>query len=354
MRVLHVILLVVGLSVGVVTPASGQAVFETGEFSLVFDGFDVWFDVPIDPVPDGADWAQFLIDAGLDSLMSNGQLLSDAFLTTFDGYNCCLFRMTFSGMMGSNPSLDPLEIDDAALMAEFNAKLGALAEFRFELIETPASGPENIPVTGSLESFSFVVGDSGSGLATVFIWDWDGDDSFIEGDSTYRFRLTAVGCAHGTTNAGNGFLTDVLYLNGSNGGEDRTVEGTHGDFLTVTVLEPIAGGSGRFVVHANASDLSAASSVNLPFEIGAPCFPFLLSQGGAPVIVANGIGRPAQLGESNYFGAPVGDPDPAMTQLFYPALPLGTVLTFQGVIVDPASTGTKAVSTTNAVTLRVQ
>lgn len=353
MKFVQTFLLLGSLAAVVAVPAAGQTVIESGEFSLRFDG-DLWYASTIEPGPDGTDWSNFFIDSGLDSTMSNGQLLSDAFLTTFGGYNCCKFRLDFSygGIAGSNPALASLEIDDDALTAAVNAKLGLLTEMRLELIETPASGPENIPLTLGLADFSLRAADFGSGVVMVFEWDWDLDDSFIENNSTYRFRITASErCSTGTTNAGNGVLIDSLYLNGSNGGIDRTVEAAFGEFLTVTVLKPIAGGNGRFVVHANTGDASASV---LPFGIGAFCFPLLTGNGAAPVIVANNIGRTAEVGESNYFGTPIEDPDLAMTEFFFPAFPSGTVLTFQGVIVDPASAGSKAASTTNAVTLRVQ
>ena len=288
--------------------------------------------------------------------MSNGQQISDAFLTVFNGYNCCMFLLGLfdPGSMGCNPSLAPLEINDGALTAALNDKLLTMSDFRIELIETPASGPENTPLMRSLPDFTLQVVDTGNGVVTIFSWNWDRDPSFIENDSTYRFRIVAESCSIGTTNAGNGFFIDTVCLNGSNGREDRTVAATFGDFLEVTVLKPIAGGNGRFVIHANTGDLTASSGSILPFGIGTSCFPLLTSSGATPVIVANNIGRTGSVGESNYFGVPTEDPDPARSELSYPALPQGTVLTFQGLIIDPASAGTKAVSLTNAVTVVVQ
>ncbi len=163
----------------------------------------------------------------------------------------------------------------------------------------------------------------------------------------------ASACLPGTVNADNGFVTDVLYVNGSYGGLTRSVEVAEGDLLTITMLKPIAGGNGKFVLHANEGEPNFLSETALPFGIGTTCFPFLLTSSASPVIVANNIGKEHIVGESAFLGVPTGDPESATTQLFFPGLPLGTVLTFQGVIVDPATGSTKGVSTTNAVTMTV-
>ena len=70
--------------------------------------------------------------------------------------------------------------------------------------------------------------------------------------------------------------------------------------------------------------------------------------------MANNIGKTSLLGESHYLGNPMPDPERATTMFSYAPLPSGTVLTLQGVMIDPASAGTKAVSATNAVIVRVQ
>ena len=162
-------------------------------------------------------------------------------------------------------------------------------------------------------------------------------------------------CVTGTVNAGAGSVTDVLYLNGSTGGSDRSVDAPEGDLIAVTLLKPTAGGNGKFVLHADAGAPTAASERVLPFGIGTTCFPFLTSDAASPSIVANNIGKEGAVGSSNYFGAPTEDPARATMSLHYgPGLPVGTVLTFQAVIVDPASLSTRGASTSNAVVLRVR
>ena len=147
---------------------------------------------------------------------------------------------------------------------------------------------------------------------------------------------------------------DVLGINGSSGGADRTVEVGDGDFVDVFVLKPLTGGNGKFVLHANEGVGGALDATILPFAIGTACFPFLLNQGASPVIVANNLGRTGKVGVSKFFGTPVEEPGRATTTFYYPPLPLGTVLTFQALIIDPGSESAKGVSTSNAVILRVQ
>ena len=159
-------------------------------------------------------------------------------------------------------------------------------------------------------------------------------------------------CSEGTVNGATGAF-DVIGINGSAGGADRTVEVSDGDFVDVFVLKPLTGGNGTFVLHANEGIGGAPDATILPFDIGTTCFPFLLNQGASPVIVANNLGRTEKVGVSKFYGTPIADPDAATTTISYPPLPSGTVLTFQGVIFDPGSESSKGVSTTNAVILRV-
>ena len=177
---------------------------------------------------------------------------------------------------------------------------------------------------------------------------WEFDD-FAEG----AIRVNGTGCGAGNVNAANGLETNVLFINGVMGGVDRTVEATSEQIISLTVLRPVAGGNGKFAIHANEGDAIAGALTALPFDIGTTCYPFLLSDAASPVIVANNLGRTGQIGESQYFGTPSPDPERASTTIAYPNLPVGTILTFQGVVVDPGSVSSKGVSVTNAVTLQI-
>jgi hypothetical protein len=167
-------------------------------------------------------------------------------------------------------------------------------------------------------------------------------------------------CRSGSVNAGRDATTDVLHVNGSTGGRDRRVEVPEGRVILAFVLRPPAGGRGGFVIHANTGEPTGASLTPLPADIGLSCFPLLLPSGATPRAVWNGLGRPERLGASRYFdGAPLPDPRPAPSIfLLLPAgdpvhLPAGTVLSLQGVILDPGAASPLGASTTNLVVLEI-
>lgn len=171
--------------------------------------------------------------------------------------------------------------------------------------------------------------------------------------AAYLFLLES--CLDSSVNAGGGDTADVLYIQGSTGRGARSVQISQDDVLVVAMLRPPAGGSGRFALHADkgAPGLLVPDTV-LPYKIGTVCFPFLLNKGASPVIVASNLGTTEVLGASNYFGTPTPDPDRATTFFGYAEpLPVGTVLTFQGIIVDPATLSTKGLSATNGIVVTV-
>lgn len=161
------------------------------------------------------------------------------------------------------------------------------------------------------------------------------------------------GCSEGTVNSGAGAVTDNLYINGNSGDVMRRVDVSADHLLLASLIAPAAGGNGKFVLHADVGEPVPGSQALLPFDIGITCFPFLSTAGAAPVLVANNLGKTGLLGESEFYGSPQADPERATTHVLYPALPVGTVLTFQAVMVDTGSAGSKAVSTTNAVIVTV-
>ena len=178
------------------------------------------------------------------------------------------------------------------------------------------------------------------------------------GSGTNQFGWVAFeqienACLTGSVNAANGSVTTTLYVNGSSGGPDRTVEANVGDLTTATMIEPLAGGNGKFVLHADHGNATSGAPMTLPFDVGTTCYPFFVNQGATPVIVANNLGKTNVLGSSEFFGTLTEDPGRATTTLFFPELPLGTELTFQGIVIDPGSVSSKSASATNAVTLRV-
>lgn len=166
---------------------------------------------------------------------------------------------------------------------------------------------------------------------------------------------------YGSVNRSAGVLEDVLAINGETGDEARELTVNAGSAIEISILRPSGGGSGRFVVHADVGSPDSAASVGLPFGAGQTVFPFLVGDGARPAAVWNGLGRTARLGQSRSFlGDPMSDPPAAPCRLLAAPrgsesfLPVGTVVTFQGLIVDPRSSGSRRISVTNAVVVSIR
>ncbi len=202
--------------------------------------------------------------------------------------------------------------------------------------------------------------DSSAGIFVSGAGDMNGDGGADVLIGAYRFGAGETylvfglpSCARGTTNITQGLVLDSLYVQGLTGGSDRTIEMSASELIRVAMIEPGAGGNGKFVLHANIGLPEDGIRTELPFDIGATCFPFLLAEGANPLIIANNIGRTGLVGESHYRAVPWPDPERATTEFVYPALGQSMVLTFQALIVDPRSRSPRSVSVTNAVTVNV-
>lgn len=167
-------------------------------------------------------------------------------------------------------------------------------------------------------------------------------------------------CRNGNVGALGG-IEDVLLVNGAIGDGRREMSVAVEDRLVVTMLRPPAGGGGRFVVHANLASPSDDGVDRLGGIQGLTCFPFLAERGAAPSAIWNNIGKESRLGASRYLdGAELPDPAVAPTvilQLFHgdPVnLPAGTVMTLQGLSIDPAAVSSRPVAVTNAVVVHVE
>lgn len=153
---------------------------------------------------------------------------------------------------------------------------------------------------------------------------------------------------------------DVLALNGEAGDAQRRVAVAEGDSIVIGISRPTAGGNGKYVVHGNLGEPTLSDLTILPFQIGLFGFPLLLSDGAAPAVIWNTIGKESQIGSNEYFGASVPAPVRAPAILLdLPAgdlvnLPAGTTITFQGVIVDPNAASPRGASVTNALVLGVE
>ena len=174
------------------------------------------------------------------------------------------------------------------------------------------------------------------------------------------FRI-ASDCLSGTVNDSAGTVEDVLFVNGGGGWSDsRGMTVTAGELVWASLLTPPGGSNGKFVMHANAGFPTSGIGTALPASIGSTCFPLLLPGGATPVAIWNNIGKTAQVGSSEDFGASIPNPDRTPSIFLEESngdltnLPPGTEITLQGVVVDAATTSPKGASTTNAVLLTVE
>lgn len=175
----------------------------------------------------------------------------------------------------------------------------------------------------------------------------NGPDVFVAFNAT---------CTDGNVNAGVGLVSDALFING----ESRNAQVQEGATTWGVMLGAPAGGNGTFVVHANSGTPSVSGEVSLPLNLGTVCFPMFLNQGATPLAVWNNSGRIAKFGASEYFdGSAIPDPLAAPSvflRLFdgdTANLPVGTIITFQGLLVDPGSISSLGGSVTNAVVLDI-
>lgn len=171
------------------------------------------------------------------------------------------------------------------------------------------------------------------------------------------FTYNELACFEGSITP----VTDILFLNGNSGGASRTVSVAEGALVLASIVKPPAGGNGKFLCHANFGFPNETTETVLPAQIGTFCFPVLIPQGATPDAIWNNIGKVNQVGASTYFdGSSIPNPERAPTsflELFSgdPVnLPMGTDVTFQAVILDPASPSPKSAGCSNAVVLSVQ
>jgi len=150
---------------------------------------------------------------------------------------------------------------------------------------------------------------------------------------------------------------NTLRVNFDDGvGSGHAVAVEAGGPIFFDIAKPEAGGNGKFMVHMNAGAPSPETTITLPGSLGPFCFEALLGDGASPVSVWNNIGKKDLIDCSNFFGTPIPDPERAPTTFLLlpsgdPNLPVGSVFTLQGVIINPEATSPKGASVTNAILL---
>jgi len=252
---------------------------------------------------------------------------------------------------------------------------GAGVAVRFSNVEGGFPGPGNIdadPLFADAPNrdFTLLAGspsvDSGDGgslppaavldlARNARVRDGDGDGSAIVDMGAYELQGSAPdACGAGNVNAsGAGGVTDVLFVNGSAGGQTRTVSIATGATATIDLVAPPAGPSTpRYLAYVwtgvplNPRVLVARGAplgcfVNpIPPMVGlAPQPAFCLAGQGIPARACSGAAKPAA---------------PALAPWSISRVSRSPItVTFQGVVRDFSSSHPAGFSVTNAVTLVV-
>jgi hypothetical protein len=158
-------------------------------------------------------------------------------------------------------------------------------------------------------------------------------------------------CGTGGVDAANTGPVDVLMINSSAGGDDRTVTVFRGFPVAVSLgVSPAGPNPASFALYVWMGEPSQATITPHPKNLGNMCFPSPLTGGTPqPKKIWNTIGRYPYLGYPDY---PCG---PAPCIVFQKASGFDRALTatFQGILLDNGSTATKPASLTNAIVLDV-
>jgi len=228
------------------------------------------------------------------------------------------------------------------------------AAYVFERSGASFGSPRRISAEeiGSGDNFGTAVSLDGSAFAVGARRD-DRDGS----NAGAAWQIELRDCREGGVNRGAGAVTDVLFVNGETGNEERRIFLNLGDPVVASIQRPPLSGNGKFFVHMSAGAPTEQTLSPLPAKLGSSCHPLLLNQGADPRSNWNNVGKEQKIGESQLFGTPIADPERApVTFLDLPNgdaqnLPPGTTVTLQGAIIDPGTVSTKGASLTNAILL---
>ena len=165
-------------------------------------------------------------------------------------------------------------------------------------------------------------------------------------------------CGEGGVDAGCGFPTDVLFVNGLSGNEDRIIDTfDQSTALSFQITEaPSRSGdkeSSGACIYVWSGAPEAGDIVAVPKELGSMCFGPLELATQTPLRTFNGLGFVGRLGpHDSPFPPPV---IPAGEILEFASRPAGTgqpmTVTLQGFVEDNCSQGTQPYSVTNGITL---
>jgi len=167
-------------------------------------------------------------------------------------------------------------------------------------------------------------------------------------------------CGNGQINASCGSTSDVLFVNGSGGGSDRTLVVDPTTPLTFTLQEaPFMRGDGRTskaIVYLWLAVPGESDVVQLPKQLGPMCFGPRIVETLTPEFIWNAIGLPAKAGVHNAPTPPPIIPDGGSLDFY--DLPSGfgepAQFTIQGFVPDQCTQGTKPFSVTNGMVVEVR
>lgn len=163
----------------------------------------------------------------------------------------------------------------------------------------------------------------------------------------------AVDTLTGNVNRRNFFASDVLFVNGSTGGESRLVDVGTGESLTVTMnTSPAGPNPGHYALYAFPVRGLVPDMAAQPFNIGFTAFATPLNRGGdEPVCVGNTFQAPG----AERLGIPWFDLDPAPGDILVAPRGYGHEATFvlQALLLDNGSIADIPLSMTNVVVVRV-
>ncbi len=194
----------------------------------------------------------------------------------------------------------------------------------------------------------------GTGLADVSVTTLDGEGLLVDG---FRYLGAGILCRRGNVNAGAGPIANVLFVNGSAGGEpDRIVHVARNSPLRISMALPPSKltGFARFCAYIYArrvpTDATVTQQARAGHDLGLGCFPTPLSLGSPqPAYRFNNIGRNALLGVPNRPSSP------APSDLVNKPGGVDKVITVTifGFIIDAASAATDPASITNSVIVEI-
>lgn len=170
-------------------------------------------------------------------------------------------------------------------------------------------------------------------------------------DSGSAYVASIAGCRAGRVNAGNGPVDDVLTVNGTCGGQRRTVTLPVSTPIEVTMAPPVHGpATARFVLYAWLRAPDDTTHSPQPYGLGTMCLPTFLTVGvPKPDVTWNNIGHTGLLGAADYPSSPA----PSTILSLAAGSPREATVTLQGFIEDDGSAAHGPASITNAVVLEI-